>query len=613
MTSDREWMATIAELTEGLFDDGLSADARGTLNQILAQGPEQRGYYLAYANVLTALEQRCGSATSSVKLPFENLGVGQAPPAPITVEVSAVGVFGGGILGATSSFLQGWPLAYSIATGIFALALLIGSLMPVSRPQQIAGQSRSATSSRGSPESELQQVGRISAMVDCQWEKGSGFRVQGSGAENQESEIRNQKCRVALGDKFTLSSGLMEITYDTGAKVILQGPVTYEVESRDGGFLSVGKLTARVESTKSQVANLQISKSQISKFVVRTPTATITDLGTEFGVEVTRQGATTAHVFVGQVVAMASDRRAGPAQIIRLAAGQSVRVGNQAGSLARCEAQASQFVRSLPPPIDTLPVTQGLIEYLDAGRGMLLADADRHVWGWNNLVSGRGSDVRQYDRQWQPTLISGAVNKRPAIRFDGSKYMFGFDESAFTFRKGLTWFVVFCHNPAIQDPYGRNSVLGTLQSEEPWLGITVGLNNEAQPYALYRPTIVNQFVVPSDAASLPGGFHVAASRLDHHSGVAELHVDGRLATSDTIEQLQNGLPSGVLSVGRARAEGPKAAQEWFAGDLAEVLIYDRHLSDEEFQQVGAHLARKYDLPPAPPSKQAEQPKQASKR
>ena len=38
----------------------------------------------------------------------------------------------------------------------------------------------------------------------------------------------------------------MEITYDTGAKVILQGPVTYEVESAAGGFLSLGKLTARV-------------------------------------------------------------------------------------------------------------------------------------------------------------------------------------------------------------------------------------------------------------------------------------------------------------------------------------------------------------------------------
>ena len=38
----------------------------------------------------------------------------------------------------------------------------------------------------------------------------------------------------------------MEITYDTGAKVILQGPVTYEVES-NGGYLAVGKLTGKLE------------------------------------------------------------------------------------------------------------------------------------------------------------------------------------------------------------------------------------------------------------------------------------------------------------------------------------------------------------------------------
>ena len=46
-------------------------------------------------------------------------------------------------------------------------------------------------------------------MVDCKWNGGS---------------------RVSLGQKCHLASGLMEITYDTGAKVILQGPVTYEVE-----------------------------------------------------------------------------------------------------------------------------------------------------------------------------------------------------------------------------------------------------------------------------------------------------------------------------------------------------------------------------------------------
>ena len=54
------------------------------------------------------------------------------------------------------------------------------------------------------------------------------------------------KSLVALNDEFVLASGLMEITYDTGAKVILQGPVTYEVEA-NGGYLAVGKLTGKLE------------------------------------------------------------------------------------------------------------------------------------------------------------------------------------------------------------------------------------------------------------------------------------------------------------------------------------------------------------------------------
>ena len=110
----------------------------------------------------------------------------------------------------------------------------------------------------------------------------------------------------------------MEITYDTGAKVILQGPVTYEVESRSGGYLSVGKLTARLEkkvasgqwsvASKSEFSNPQslipnpsLSTSHYPLFTIRTPTATLTDLGTEFGVLVDRQGVTESYVFRGAV------------------------------------------------------------------------------------------------------------------------------------------------------------------------------------------------------------------------------------------------------------------------------------------------------------------------
>ena len=83
----------------------------------------------------------------------------------------------------------------------------------------------------------MEPVGRITGMIDCRWEKGSGFRVQGSGVENRQSLIPNPQSLVSLGDQFALASGLMEITYDTGAKVILQGPVTYEVESKNGGYI----------------------------------------------------------------------------------------------------------------------------------------------------------------------------------------------------------------------------------------------------------------------------------------------------------------------------------------------------------------------------------------
>ncbi|MBE3038338.1 MAG: hypothetical protein IMZ62_05960, partial [Chloroflexi bacterium] len=124
-------------------------------------------------------------------------------------------------------------------------------------------------------EPEIAYVGRITGMVDCRLEEGSGFRVQGSWAANQKS-------LVALGDKFALASGLMEITYNTGAKVVLQGPCTYEAESAAGGFLSLGKLTAKVNSVKPQAANPQslipnpssLSTIHYPLFTIKTPTAT---------------------------------------------------------------------------------------------------------------------------------------------------------------------------------------------------------------------------------------------------------------------------------------------------------------------------------------------------
>ena len=161
--------------------------------------------------------------------------------------------------GTVGWFSSDWPVAYLIATVICGVSMLIGSVVHVSSPVQVARQSVPLPS----PLSLLPPVvGRITGMVDCKWAEGSGFRVQGSGVPISKSpNFQTSKFPVALGDTFALASGLMEITYDSGAKVILQGPVTYEVESKAGGFLSLGKLTARVETCEAASGNFQISQS----------------------------------------------------------------------------------------------------------------------------------------------------------------------------------------------------------------------------------------------------------------------------------------------------------------------------------------------------------------
>ena len=212
------------------------------------------------------------------------------------------------------------------------------------------------------------QVGQITGMVDCVWEA-TGGRVQGSEAANQKSEITNQKSLVHLGDQLALRSGLLEISYDSGAVVILQGPVRYEVESPAGGYLAIGKLTAKLEKRsevrdqRSEVGDQtrealsghqpKVGRERGPTFAVRTPTAIVTDLGTEFGVEVDQRGYTTSYVFRGAVRVEPATAASQSEKLGRvLHATESIRVTDDrvAPMSAALHFAPAQFVRPLPKP-----------------------------------------------------------------------------------------------------------------------------------------------------------------------------------------------------------------------------------------------------------------------
>ena len=257
--------------------------------------------------------------------------------------------------------------SYTMAALMLGLALLAGWTWKISHEQQVVQDIRPQGHELVTPETQL--VGRITGTVDCRW-------------TDPATEVFERDA-VSLGRKYALEAGFMEITYHSGAKVILQGPATYEVESANGGFLSLGKLTVRVEAKKGigskgeRTANLTLSPEEREPttslaprpsplFSVRTPTAIVTDLGTEFGVEVEKSGTTRSYVFRGRVEVRPTDGRNPPppfghggaegtvqggSRAIQLSANESARVEvgrNQAVKVIREPIEPNVFVRRMP-------------------------------------------------------------------------------------------------------------------------------------------------------------------------------------------------------------------------------------------------------------------------
>lgn len=117
-------------------------------------------------------------------------------------------------------------------------------------------------------------VATLTAEHDAKWAYGKGALLGQS---------------LHAGQSLILTEGFAEITTNRGAVAILEAPATIELLDNDNALrLHSGKIVG--------ICEIESSKG----FVVRTPHTDITDLGTEFGVEVTGQRVT-ATVFTGTI------------------------------------------------------------------------------------------------------------------------------------------------------------------------------------------------------------------------------------------------------------------------------------------------------------------------
>ncbi len=145
------------------------------------------------------------------------------------------------------------------------------------------------------------------------------------------------------GYRVELEKGLVEITYLTGAKVVLEGPCDFVVDAANAGTLKHGKLTANVSE-------------RAFGFAVHASHIDIVDLGTEFGVAVDQEGACEVHVYEGQVeVSSDKEKQQSPKHLLVGESLQFDRNGKQQGLVqSPRETPPAKFNRRLPS-VEGLP------------------------------------------------------------------------------------------------------------------------------------------------------------------------------------------------------------------------------------------------------------------
>lgn len=174
------------------------------------------------------------------------------------------------------------------------------------------------------------------------------------------------------GTRLELVTGLIEIACDSGAKIVLEGPASFQLAGGSTARLDRGKATVSLASAG------QGGQAGSPRFAVTTPSATVTDLGTAFGVIVGDDGETVVSVFDGIVDLLPHAAAAKP---LRLAAGEGGGVAAAATVATPRPPPAEPFTRSVPrqpPAIDSALAQAGW-------------DAARAVTRYRDSFVGTGS------------------------------------------------------------------------------------------------------------------------------------------------------------------------------------------------------------------------------
>ena len=514
--TDRE-ILELNELSNAVIDETLTDAQRARLSTWLRSSPDAREYYVRALGQSASLHAYASEIHAEAPSRFPGVKRFRAP------------LWLGGLLAAAAAI---------------ALVFWAGGRRPPADPVTAP---KVATF-----------VARLSAAKEVAW---------AGGASLQPGAL------LRKGQKLDLASDYAEVTFDSGARVVLEGSTSFVINSAWDSTLRKGTVKASVPP-------------QAIGFRISNPSVEVTDLGTEFTMIADASGATDVLVLKGEVEA--APRTATDSDTILLRERESRRF--ESNGVSEVSDSAQKFARFAQP--------QALERFT----------ADFHYAHWSFDDAGNfaghytGAGARELPAQLQgvdpdPAHALTKGQWRQALRFNGLlQAQTSFPGISELSPHTISFWVRVPADAALSDAYSMVA----------WRTSTAKL--------AYRPVHISWNRNPTEGAlgairtDFSGGCALGTTSLRdgrwHHVAVVitpsddvtmplqvKQYVDGRLESSAIIPGRVRGPAAGanpelndLVWLGcRLGASGPR--QERFRGEIDELYIADRALAPQEIVQV----------------------------
>lgn len=230
-------------------------------------------------------------------------------------------------------------------------------------------------------------------------------------------------------------------------------------------------------------------------------------------------------------------------------------------------------------PVGTIP-GNGMTLWLKAGQGVIY-DGNAKVSAWADQSKTGGNSVSQSYSAYRPSYVQDSGNGRASVKFTSDVTVMATGNRVFTGTNEFTCLAVLKYNGS-SAPASNEYVMwnGVDNSTTGGYGIWVGANQcLSAGWGYFAAQITDT------SAMNQGEWYVLTSR--YGGGSHRMWVNG--VSKGTISKSNSNITSGSFSVGN---KGPAPTQA-FDGDIQEVIIYNRALTDVERAAVEAYLSTVY--------------------